>query len=440
MKRAECVLFALAVIFLSVTFAPIQPSATAPQTLWHEPDSLDAVARNYVWLVLRIDRHIPGFNDYYYGPPEWKERVEQEGKVPVEELRREVRELLVSVECARGNPERLGWLRRQLVALDASLRKLQGEKLGIAEQARLMFDLHVTPPTEAELGPALVELDRLLPGKGRLPERYEAWRQQFRVPASKLAEAYQMALELMRQRARALLLLPGNEKVELRFVQNKPWGAYNWFQGHAQSRIEINTDLPASALTILDFAAHEAYPGHHTDLTTREQRLYHERGYIEWCVSPLYTPDNTMAEAVAQVGGDVLMTEDEKLAWHRDVLFPALGMQKVDVELWRQLQKPLEKLARAREAVPFMLFDEGKSEEQIITFLERYALMSPDRARKAIQFDREWGAYSFNYTVGRDILRRYLASGQARAKFIQLLTTSIYPSLIEDWIRRGVEP
>jgi hypothetical protein len=82
MMRARSLLAALAVTVLLVTFAPVQPRATAPQTSWDALDSLDAVARNYVWLVLRIDQHIPGFNDYCYGPPEWKQRVEQEGKVP----------------------------------------------------------------------------------------------------------------------------------------------------------------------------------------------------------------------------------------------------------------------------------------------------------------------------------------------------------------------
>ena len=440
MRRTRNLLLASTLALLVATFVSIQARAATAPTLWNATDSLEGVVRNYVLLVLRIDRYISGFNDYYYGPPEWKQRVEREGKVPVEELRREGRELLTYVDGARGNPVRLRWLRKQLVALDANLRKLQGEKLSIAEQAQLMFDLRVTPPGEVELGAALAEMDRLLPGKGSLADRYAAWHSQFSVPAGKLPAAYQMALELTRQRTHALLLLPADEKVELRFVQGKPWSAYNWFQGHAQSRIEVNTDLPASGLSIFDFTAHEAYPGHHTDLTTREQRLYHELGYIEWCVSPLYTPATTMAEAVAEVGRDILMPEEEKLAWHRDVFFPAIGIQKVDVELWGKLKQPLEEVGRASEAVPFMLFDAGKSDEEIVAFLEKYALMSADRARKVIQFDREWGAYAFNYTVGRGILRRYLASGNARAKYVQLLTTPIYPSLVEDWIRRGFEP
>jgi hypothetical protein len=255
-----------------------------------------------------------------------------------------------------------------------------------------------------------------------------------------LPEAYALALEATRKGARELILLPADEKVELEFVKNKSWGAYNWFQGRARSRIEVNTDLPGSALAVFDFAAHEAYPGHHTELATREQRFYRELGYTEWCVSPLFTPMGTISEAVAQVGTDIVLTPEAKRAWHRDVFFPTLGITGVDIEHWEKIDAALEKLGRAREHVPFLLYDEGKPDEEIVAFLEKYALMTPERARKAIQFDREWGAYTFNYTVGRGILRRYLATGNARTKFVQFLTTPITPSLVEEWTRAGVQP
>lgn len=431
--RKPLLTFTLALILL---VAP----ALAAEELWQPVNALDDVARNYVLLVLRMDKHIAGFNDYYYGPPEWKQQVEAEGKVPPEELRREVAALLTALEGMKGRPERLGWFRKQLIALDTNLRQLQGEKLSVAEQARLLYDLRVTPPATQELEAALGELDRLLPGSGPLLDRVNTWRGQFRLQESQLPEAYRLALEVTRKRTHELLLLPADEAVDLQFVKNKSWGAYNWFQGKARSRIEVNTDLPALATGILGFAAHEAYPGHHTDLATREQRLYRERGYVEWCVSPLFTPSGTMAEAVGNVGPDIIFTPAEKLAWHRDVFFPAVGITGVDFEQWARMEKALETLGRARERVPFMLFDERKSDEEIIAYLQKYALMTPERARKAIAFDREWGAYTFNYTVGREILRRYLATGNARAKFVQLITTPIYPSLVEQWTRDDVQP
>lgn len=424
-----------------LAFALLLPAACLRgEELWRPVGSLDDLARNYVLLVLRIDKHIAGFNDYYYGPPEWKQRVDAEEKVPVAELRRETAALLAALDRVPGRAERLLWFRKQLIALDTNLRKLEGEKIPIAEQARLLFDLDVTPPTPAELEAARAELERLLPGPGPLAARLDTWRSHFRLREDQLPEAYRMALEVTRKHARQLLLLPAGESVDLNFVKNKSWGAYNWFQGGAHSRIEVNTDLPGSAAAIFDFAAHEAYPGHHTELTTREQRLYHELGHVEWCVSPLFTPMGTISEAIAQVGTEIVLTPEEKLAWHRDVFFPALGLSGVDAARWEKIDAALEKLGRARERVPFMLYDEGKSDEEIVAYLQKYALASADRARKAIQFDREWGAYSFNYTVGRGVLRRYLATGNARAKFVRFLTTPITPSLVEEWTRTDTQP
>src|SRR3989338_11484650 len=127
--------------------------------------SLDDLARNYVLLVLRMDKHIAGFNDYYYGPAEWKQRVDAEEKVPVAELRRETQALLAALKQTGGRPERRRWFRQQLIGLDTNLRKLEGEKIPVAEQARLLFDLRVTPPTVQELDAALAELERVGPGK-----------------------------------------------------------------------------------------------------------------------------------------------------------------------------------------------------------------------------------------------------------------------------------
>ena len=412
--------------------------AAAPQAVTYA--TLDAVAHSYVLLVLRIDLHELGFNDYYYGPPELRAQVQREGKRPLAELRAQAQELLSALPEARGNAIRRAWFAKQLTALETKIRMLQGEKFSVTEQARLLFDLDVKPPTQEELEAALAALERALPGPGRLADQLDAWHKAFALPQNKVETAYQLALAEARMRARKLLLLPESEKVELAFVTGKSWGGYNWYQGNAHSRIEINLDLPASASTVYRYVAHEAYPGHHTDLATREQRLYREKGYLEWCVSPLYTPQNTMAEAVAEVGVDLLMPPTEFFAWHRDALFPRLGLTGADLAAWERIAPLLETLGRARERLPFLLHDQKASEEELVAFLEKYTLSDRARALKTIQFDREWGAYSFNYTVGREILRRYLSTGNARAKFVHLLTTPVFPSLMEKWIEEGYEP
>src|SRR4028118_582497 len=40
------------------------------------PDTLDAVAQDYVRLSLEAGTHEQGYIDAYYGPPEWKQAAE----------------------------------------------------------------------------------------------------------------------------------------------------------------------------------------------------------------------------------------------------------------------------------------------------------------------------------------------------------------------------
>jgi len=53
---------------LTAAIALLAACATAPATA---PDSLDAVARDYVALTLEIGEREPGYVDAYYGPAEW---------------------------------------------------------------------------------------------------------------------------------------------------------------------------------------------------------------------------------------------------------------------------------------------------------------------------------------------------------------------------------
>jgi len=45
-----------------------------------ENSTVDSIGQAYVRLSFLIEQHIPGFIDAYFGPPEWKEQAEAEGK------------------------------------------------------------------------------------------------------------------------------------------------------------------------------------------------------------------------------------------------------------------------------------------------------------------------------------------------------------------------
>ena len=43
-------------------------------------------SQRFVQLALALDRHIPGYVDAYFGPPEWKEQSIARGPRPITEL------------------------------------------------------------------------------------------------------------------------------------------------------------------------------------------------------------------------------------------------------------------------------------------------------------------------------------------------------------------
>lgn len=57
---------------------------------------------------------------------------------------------------------------------------------------------------------------------------------------------------------------------------DEPFAAANGYLGDYRLRIELNTDLPVNLARLSDLLAHEAYPGHHTELVLKEEHLYRE--------------------------------------------------------------------------------------------------------------------------------------------------------------------
>ena len=94
---------------------------------------------------------------------------------------------------------------------------------------------------------------------------------------------------------------------------NKSWSGYNWYQGHYQSLIQVNTDLPIYVDRAIDLACHEGYPGHHVYNVLLEKNLVRDRGWVEFSVYPLFSPQSLIAEGTANFGIDVAFPEPERL-------------------------------------------------------------------------------------------------------------------------------
>ncbi len=142
----------------------------------------------------------------------------------------------------------------------------------------------------------------LLPGGGPLIERYEEFRQDFIIPRERLDAVFRAAIAACRERTLRYVELPADESFDIEYVTDKPWSGYNWYQGGFHSLIQVNTDLPIFIDRAVDLACHEGYPGHHVYNTLLEKHLTRDRGWVEFFVYPLFSPQSLIAEGTANYG------------------------------------------------------------------------------------------------------------------------------------------
>ena len=121
------------------------------------------------------------------------------------------------------------------------------------------------------------------------------------------------------------ITLPKGERFDLAFVTGKSWSGYNYYQGDYHSRIEVNTDLPIRISRAVDLGCHEGYPGHHVLNALLEQRLTRGRGWVEFSVYPLYSPQSLIAEGSANYGIDLAFPGREKAGFEAAQHLPAGG-------------------------------------------------------------------------------------------------------------------
>ena len=399
----------------------------------HPPVSLDPLAESYVKLNLALGEHDADWVDAYYGPPEWRETAKSE-KTSLADIHAEATTLRESVRSTPESRDRMLALRRnylieQLGALITKAEMLQGKKFGFEEEARLLYG--VTPARRADkfFADALTDLERELPGPGTLSERTEAYRKQFYIPAERVDPVMRAALQECRARTLKHIALPAEEKFTLEYVKNQPWSGYNWYKGNYTSLIQVNTDLPVSIGRALDLACHEGYPGHHTYNAMLEKNLVRDRGWVEFSIYPLNSPQSLIAEGSGNYGLHVAFPEAERLAFERDVLFPLAGLDPKEAQRFHRVNALSTAIGYAASEVARRYLDGEMTRDQASAWLQQYGLSTPNRAEQQLKFAERYRSYVINYNLGQDLVRAHVEKSTDRwAAFQELISTPMLPS------------
>jgi hypothetical protein len=403
---------------------------------------LDPLAEQYVRLSLAIGEKEEGYIDAFYGPAEWQAAAKAAPR-DLPALKAEVAALTLAV--TRIKP---GWLvaeekrRRlfllaQLKAAETRLRMMSGEKLSFEDEAEGLFGVRPVLRPLSDYDRYLAKIEALVPGEGPLWQRVDAFNERFVVPADRLGAVMDAAIAECRRRTVAWIAMPADERFTLEFVTGKSWSGYNWYKGEANSLIQVNTDLPVRLSRAVDLGCHEGYPGHHVLNVLLEQRLTRARGWVEFSVYPLYSPQSLIAEGSANYGIELAFPGEERVTFEREVLYPLAGLDPKDADAYLALLEAQKALAGARFTIASELLSGRISREQAVALTQRYGLVSAKRAEQTVSFTEQYRSYVINYGIGLDMVRTYVeaAGPDQAARWKRMEAVISEPTLPSDLLR-----
>jgi hypothetical protein len=396
-------------VLLAIAAAGVVMTAQQP------PDPYRSVAEQYVKLVLAVGQHDADYVDAFYGPPEWRKAAEA-AKKPLAAIDADAAAVESALTAIAFKPDprdaetwnlRRQYLTRQLAALRSRVAMLQGKKLTFDEESLALYDAVAPVRPESEFEAVIKQLEARLPGDGPLIERYDRFKQDFIIPKNRLDRVFQEAIRGCRARMPSVDL-PIQERFSVEYVTNKSWSGYNWYQGDFKSLIQVNTDLPIYIERAVDLACHEGYPGHHVYNALLEKNLVKDRGWIEYTVYPLFSPQSLIAEGTANYGIEVAFPLPERLAFERDVLFPIAGLDVKRVEDYYAVLDLVDRLSYAVNEAARRYLDGKIDRDTAIAWLEKYAMNTRPRAEQRVKFIEQYRSYVINYNLGKDVVRGYI--------------------------------
>ena len=151
----------------------------------------------------------------------------------------------------------------------------------------------------------------------------------------------------------------------------------------------MNTDLPIYIDRAIDLACHEGYPGHHVYNVLLEKTPGADRGWIEFTVYPLFSPQSLIAEGTANYGIEVAFPQADRVALRADVLFPLAGLDAAKrAQEYYEVLDLVDRLSYAGNEAARKYLNGEIDRDGAVAWLEKYAMYTKPRAEQRVQVHR----------------------------------------------------
>ena len=391
---------------------------------------LDDFAKDYFLLGLRINKHIDGYVEHYYGPPKLKKIVDLEDLSSPKKLLNNWKNLKTKLQKQDFEKLRYRFLDCTLTAIKTILRKLNGERIPYLEQVKNLFNLEPVLYDDNFFYGLTKKAEELYKGKGNLSERIKRIATQRTITSDRLLDLYIKAIQLAKTRTKEVFpkLLPDNEKIEIVEVNNQSWLMYCWYKGNFTSKIEVNTSTVHYWTHLLFYACHEAYPGHHTERAVRENLLYRKKGYFESTILLIYSPEMVISEGIGVTAEDVMFSPTESIRSLIEDIRP-VPINEASIDSLISQNEIRRGFRRFESNLAYHKYVNKWDDKKLIDYAKGFKVIPYTSLKELLKFisDSVWAPYIMTYQGERLITEKYGVRPSPK-DFRRLLAEQTLPS------------
>ena len=396
---------------------------------------LSKFGEDFLLLALRIDKHIKGYVDFYFGPKKLQDVVSNEAVTSPNKLLDDCKTLQKNMFLQGYDKEREKYLEKIIIAMITSTETLNGVKIPFKEKFNRLYDVDLQPIKETEIDKLIEDFKEAYKVNGSIDERMKVLRERRKVPEDKVYPFFKKALTITKMKTQELFrdLLPINERIILELVKNTnnneaKWSYYEWYLGNFCSRIEINPKFNVYWTTFLSAAAHEGYPGHHMNFAIHEQKLYQELNQFEHSILLLKSPKLLICEGIADLAANVLFSYREQA--EISLQFCLNGTNQDNLEnLTMQNRVKANYSLLWYDIAYHALFDKW-SEEKLIQHATNFEILSQKNIKNIIKLisDPAHSTTGFLYNLGSNLIKNKYGEFPSVKNFRNLLLNPFLPS------------
>lgn len=397
---------------------------------------LSEFGKDFLLLALRIGKHKIGYVDFYIGPKKLQKVVDNEEITSPKKLLVDCSTLQEKLLVQGYHKARKRYIEKALLAMRTSIEILNGIDIPIQDQFLKFYDIGLQPVNEAELLNLKEEISEAYGGYGNLEEHLNKLRVRRMVPRVKVFNLFKKALNIVDMRTRELFvdILPRNESITINLLKNVnnddvKWAYYNWYQGKYHSRIDVNPNFNMYWTTFLPAAAHEGYPGHHTEFSIKEKLLYRDLNQFEHSILLLNSPKLFISESVAEIAPNMLYSYQEQAEIVLNFFCPDTSKED-SLELLINQNRVRGKISLFWYNFTYRALIDKWNEENLIQYAKNYEIFNHDTISNQLKKIKNLSHSTtiFSYNLGRNLILNKYGEFPTIKNFRNLLANPILPS------------